>query len=168
MNYRFCPKCGGELVGFLDGEVNRLKCSTCSFVFYQNSKPCVTPVILQDGKILFARRANEPAKGKWDLPGGFLEAGEHPVDGLRREVKEEMDLDLVSAKFLGIFMDKYPVYDYDTLNIAYICEVKGEPKPNDDVSELGWFSFNNLPELFFLNARETIEVLKKYLKNHGF
>lgn len=157
MQYSFCPKCGGAL--------NNLKCTQCGFVFYQNSKPCVTGVIVDGDKVLLGSRAHDPVKGAWDLLGGFLETGEHPEDGLRREIKEETGLEVTEAKFLGMFIDKYPDYGYDTLNIAYLCEVTGEPKANDDVEELKWFSLNNLPELAFKNTIETIDALRHYLKN---
>lgn len=104
-------------------------------------------------------------KGVWDFLGGFLESGEHPEDGLRRELREETGLEIEKANLLGMFIDKYPDYDYDTLNIAYICQVTGIPKANDDVAELKWFPLNNLPELPFKNARETVTALRNYLKN---
>src|SRR3989344_1870332 len=164
MQYQFCPKCGGNLKEVFEGEYPRLRCSKCGFIFYQNSKPCVTPVIVDGDKVLLGRRAHDPAKGAWDLLGGFLEVGEHPEDGLRRELREETGLEVRKVELLGIFMDKYPDYNYDTLNIAYLCSVQGEMKANDDVAELKWFPLNNLPDLFFKNANETIEALKLYLK----
>jgi len=53
------------------------------------------------------RRVLEPFKGYWDLPGGFLEEGEHPLDGLKRELHEETALDIEPREFLGVWMDRY-------------------------------------------------------------
>jgi NAD+ diphosphatase len=168
MEYKFCPKCSGELEEVFDNGHLRLKCSKCAFIFYQNSKPCVSAVIFDKDKILLGKRADEPAKGDWDIVGGFLEPGEHPEDGLRREVKEETGLEITELKLLGMFMDKYPVYNYDTLNIAYLCKVEGTPKADDDVADLKWFRLNEIPQnLAFKNTKDTIDALKNYLKNHN-
>ena len=61
-------------------------------------------VLVEDGegRVLLARRAVEPDRGLWDCPGGFLEEGEHPLDGLRRELAEETGLVAGPARFVGI------------------------------------------------------------------
>ena len=56
------------------------------------------------------KRAIEPRLGYWDLPGGFLEEGEEPLDGLRREFREETGLDVEPVEWLGAFLDPYNRY----------------------------------------------------------
>ena len=75
MQYSFCLKCGQPLNTRLIDNVERLVCSSCEFVFYQNSKPCAGVLVLDQNKVLLVKRAVEPFKDYWDIPGGFLEAG---------------------------------------------------------------------------------------------
>ncbi|MFA5360002.1 MAG: NUDIX hydrolase [Patescibacteria group bacterium] len=170
MKYQYCPKCGGDLKEvFLNEEKHqRLKCQKCGFVFYQNSKPTSSALIVAGDKILLGRRKVNPAKGDWDIPGGFLELGEHPEDGLRREIMEELGVEIKIKSLLGFFMDVYGDGGDATLNICYIVEIiKGEPSAADDVEDIKWFNINELPEnLAFQNGKDMLEALRKeiYIK----
>jgi 8-oxo-dGTP pyrophosphatase MutT (NUDIX family) len=61
----------------------------------------VQGLLVRDGRVLIGRRKIEPRKGHWDLPGGFLEEGELPLDGLRREFLEETGLDVRPVEWIG-------------------------------------------------------------------
>jgi len=160
--YRFCPYCSGKVeTRYVESEgAKRTICSACRKVFYYNSAPCVGALIVDRDKILLVKRATPPYKGYWDIPGGFLEAGEHPKDGVIREVLEETGLRVRPLEILGIFMDKYGAESRDTLNIHYIVEIiGGEAQPGSDAGTLKWFSKNNLPEkIAFRNGREALRV----------
>ena len=154
-----CPRCGNQLTR---GE-GRVGCEACGFVHYAHS--AVTASALPedgDGRILLARRAVEPAKGKWDCVGGFVEEGEHPLDGLRREVREETGLGFAPRRFLGIWMGRYE--GRATLNLFWAGTLAaGEPRPHDDIAELRWFAVDDVPgadELAF--ERLIAEVLKAW------
>jgi 8-oxo-dGTP diphosphatase len=95
--------------------------------------------------VLLARRAIDPERGKWDLPGGFLESGEHPLDGLRRELHEETGLDVDPVRFLGVWMDVYGDSGGSTLNLYWLCRADGEPHAADDIDEVRWFAADELP-----------------------
>ena len=89
--WRFCPRCATELDRA--HVPARVECPACGFVGHANSSPCVGVVVEDEaGRVLLARRAIEPYRGMWDTPGGYLEEGEHPLDGLRRELLEETGL----------------------------------------------------------------------------
>lgn len=113
------------------------------------------------------RRAGEVYDGYWDLPGGFLDEGEHPLDAMRRELKEETGLDVEPLDFLGIWMDRYSEDGSGdaTLNLYWTARVAGgEEEAADDVSELRWFEPDALPprdELAFHIA----DVLSAWQKN---
>jgi ADP-ribose pyrophosphatase YjhB (NUDIX family) len=143
--WRFCARCGSE-VGHHEG---RVRCPACSFVHYANSEPTASALCVDErGRVLLARRANEPLKGYWDLPGGFLEEGEHPLDALRRELREETSLEVEPLDFVGVWMDRYPyeTHTTSTLNLYWTARVlSGSPEPADDVSELAWFAPGELP-----------------------
>lgn len=163
MKYNYCPKCGGGLQEVLEEKWSRLKCQKCGFIFYQNSKPTSSALILDGNKILLGRRKINPAKGDWDIPGGFLEWGEHPEAGLRREIREELGVEIKIKKMLRIFMDTYGDEGEATLNICYVAEIEhGKPIASDDVEELKWFDLNKLPKnMAFQNGKDMIEAFKK-------
>jgi ADP-ribose pyrophosphatase YjhB (NUDIX family) len=143
--WRYCPRCRGELE---PGE-GRVECPACGFVAYANSKPTASALCVNDeGQVLLVRRAIEPFKGDWDIPGGFLEEGEDPLDGIRRELLEETGLEVEPLEFFGVFMDRYggDSTALATLNLLWTARVVGgDPRPDDDVDELGWFGPDELP-----------------------
>ena len=99
-------------------------------------------VLDDDGRVLLARRKFEPEAGKWDVPGGFLEEDEEPLDGLRRELREEAGVEIEPLELAGIWADRYGGADdaTATLNLYWTARiVSGEPTPADDVAELRWF-----------------------------
>jgi ADP-ribose pyrophosphatase YjhB (NUDIX family) len=98
--------------------------------------------------VLLARRAYEPDAGLWDTPGGFLEEGEDPLAGLRRELLEETGLTVEIGDFVGMFTDRYGDGPGATavLNLVWEATIaSGEPRAADDVSELQWFARDALP-----------------------
>lgn len=146
IRYRYCPFCSTELQTRRipeDGPERRV-CSACGFIQWGNSKPTSAGIILDaGGRVLLGRRNIEPWNGWWDLPGGFLEAAEHPEDGLRREVREECGIEVTDLRLVGVFLDEYPDRvgegTHDLLNFYYECRAVGEPVGADDIGELRWF-----------------------------
>jgi 8-oxo-dGTP diphosphatase len=158
--YQCCPKCGGSLGHEeLEGR-DRLVCDRCRFIFYLNPRPTTCAVIVEGEQVMLVRRAVEPRRGFWDLPGGFLEQGEHPADGLKREVREETGLEIEILELLGFFLDQYPEPGETTLNCYFVARVcGGQPVPGSDVAEIRWFSRDALPpadQIAFRNNREAL------------
>ena len=127
-----------------------MRCDACEFVHYANSVPAVSALVVDaDRRILLARRAYEPDAELWDTPGGFLEEGEDPAIGLRRELLEETGLTIEIGDFVGMFSDRYGDGPGATAVLNLVWEVGiagGEPRAADDVSELRWFARDALPE----------------------
>jgi 8-oxo-dGTP diphosphatase len=165
MQFKFCPKCAGELKEILEHGQTQLQCSRCEFIFYQNSKPTISALIIQNGRLLLGKRGRNPYKGDWDIIGGFLENGEDPIDGLKREVKEEANLDVEVEKFLGFFAGgKYDGDDFFVLDIAYTAKVVGGiERAGDDIVELKWFSPDELPQNIAFRGPNMIQVWLKTL-----
>ena len=146
--------------------IGKVECPACGFVAYAHSDPTACALVLDaEGRILLARRAIEPHRGKWDLPGGFLDEGEHPLDALRRELNEEAGLEIEPLDFVGAFVDRYgdgpdaPL----TLNLYWTARiVRGEPQPADDVSELRWFARDELPGEHELAFRNVVLALRAW------
>jgi ADP-ribose pyrophosphatase YjhB (NUDIX family) len=139
--WRFCPRCGAAG----DPRDGRFACAECGHVVWANSVPGVEAVIERDGCILLARRANEPAKGLWDLPGGFAHEGEDPLVALAREVREETGLELDDVSLLGIWIE--PDYEgRSVFSVTYRASARpGDARPADDVAELRWVDPAELP-----------------------
>ncbi len=126
----------------------------------------VGAVIVSQGRVLLVRRATEPLKGEWSVPGGALELGETLHDGLRREVLEETGLAVephgVLEVFDSIFRDDQGSTQYHYVLIDYLCRVtSGEACAGSDVSDVRWVAEDEIAEL---GLRESIEtVLRKGL-----
>ena len=164
--WTFCPRCRNELAG--DG--TRLACPECGFVVYGSSKPTAGALCIDERRVLLARRAAAPYQGFWDIPGGFLEEGEHPIAGLRRELKEETGLEIEPERFLGIWMDRYggDSTAEATLNLYWTARVVGgEAAPADDVSELRWFERDELPDADELAFENVPLVLAAWRDEHA-
>jgi ADP-ribose pyrophosphatase YjhB (NUDIX family) len=159
--WKHCPRCGAE-VQRKGGEV---ECGECGFKAYASSKPTASAVCLDsEGRVLLSRRGVEPFKGKWDLPGGFLDEEEHPLDCLRRELCEEAGVEVEPLEFLGVWVDKYGGEGSaaTTLNLYWTARiVEGTPEPHDDVAEFRWFVPADVSDddLGFAHTREVLAAL---------
>lgn len=145
---RFCSACGTVL-----SSAPPVRCAACGTRHWLNPKPCANAVVLDSGRVLLARRAHDPWRGLWGAPGGFCEVGEHPTLTAEREVYEETGLQVRVTGYLGVWIDAYAdppaPDDAETINVAYYHAVPvGEGGPPDpaEVSELGWFSWDELPD----------------------
>lgn len=81
----------------------RLTCSDCGFIAYENPKIVTGSVVEVEGKVLLCRRAIEPRHGFWTIPAGYMELGETVEEGARREAREEACADLVLDGILAIY-----------------------------------------------------------------
>jgi ADP-ribose pyrophosphatase YjhB (NUDIX family) len=168
--WKFCPRCRTGL----RGDEQRVECPECGFVAYASSKATAGALVVDDeGRVLLARRAGEPFKGRWDIPGGFLDEGEHPLDGMRRELREETGLDVEPLEFLGAWMDRYggDSTAEATLNMYWTArKLGGEEQAADDVDALGWFERDALPaadELAFENVPLVLAAWQEHAQGAG-
>jgi ADP-ribose pyrophosphatase YjhB (NUDIX family) len=152
--WRYCPRCG-EAIEKRDGQA---VCGACGFRAYANSVPGVEAVIVdRDGRVLLGRRRFEPALGRWDFPGGFLDENEDPVEGLRREIREETGLEIETRAFVGIYLEPYD--GRTVLCLTWRAAPSGGvERAGDDLSELQWFERDELPiaELAFAHYERAL------------
>lgn len=142
------------------------RCPKCGYVDYQNPAPCVGFFIHESGRVLLSRRGVEPAVGEWDIPGGFVDAGESTEGAVRREAAEETTLVVEPVVCLGSLPDIYRSAgrEYPTLNFIYVARrVSGEPEPTDDVTELRWFDIDAIPALAFPHQVQAVRLLRRHL-----
>ena len=162
LSIKFCPYCGYKLVRkMLEGR-ERLYCSRCGKIYYENPTPVVA-VIARDneGKILLIKRKIEPCKGEWALPSGFMEIEESPIEAALRELTEETGLKGKSKKLIGVYPNNSEIHGY-LVTIIYEAEiVGGNLCAGDDAEEAGFFTVGQFPPLAFQSHREALgEVLK--------
>ena len=126
----------------------------------------VGAVIVGGDKALLVRRASEPLKHEWSVPGGVLELGEKVRVGVAREALEETGLTVEVGEVLDVFDSIFPDSDgrmqYHFVLIDFLCRpIAGEAKAGSDSSEVRWVKED---ELAALNLRESIaEVVRKGL-----
>jgi ADP-ribose pyrophosphatase YjhB (NUDIX family) len=166
-SWKHCPVCTTPV----KSEGGKVECPECGFLDYANPKPTASALVLDDeGRIMFSRRARDPAAGKFDLPGGFVEEGEHPLECLHRELREEAGISLRDTEFVGIFMDWYSVRErrVSTLNLYWSARIAdGTPAPADDVTELRFFAPDEVPrdELAFEHLPDVISAWRARNEN---
>ncbi len=103
----YCPKCGAP--GLSRPGVNKVVCPQCKFRLYLNTAAAVCALIQDDrGRLLVTVRANDPKKGFWDLPGGFVDPDESAEQAVIREVQEELGLRVCSSYYLCSQPNAYP------------------------------------------------------------
>jgi NAD+ diphosphatase len=127
--FRYCPKCGAMVLDLRGPKM--IRCKQCGFELYLNTAAAAGALITdEEGRLLITVRANEPVKGTWDLPGGFVDPGESAEQALAREVKEEIGLDIVSAEYFCSVPNfyEYKGVSYATVDLAYICNVQDASK----------------------------------------
>ena len=136
--FNYCPKCGNKDLTF--NGVKVLSCPACGLDYYINPAPAVAVVLeYPDRSIVLTRRKHEPRQGTFDLPGGFVEINESVEDAARREIFEELHVEVSSMNYIGSFPNEY-VYkgvSYYTCDMAFVCPIPEGTllHPSDDVSE---------------------------------
>ncbi len=152
--FRFCPADGTKLSD--PRPSGGVTCPLCGRSWYRNSMPAVGAAVVKDGKALVTIRAREPEKGRLDLPGGFLEVGEHPADGLVREVKEELgvEAEVVGDSVLQATHTYGKGGDW-VLAIGFRVRITGgEIQAADDVAGVRWVTLGEIDDLDFAWAHD--------------
>jgi len=163
-DYKYCPRCTARL----KKRDKAFECPECGMTIYMNSAPTAAILIVRHDQVLLARRADEPFKGQYDIVGGFLEYGEHPVAGVRREVQEETGLRVKVLDLLGVYMDTYGPRGKRTLNFYYVGSISsGRMRAKDDVAQLKWFPLDELPPLAFRSQAAAVRDLRKWVSEHA-
>ena len=167
--FQFCPRCGhGNLSAIAD---NALGCRSCDFVFYLNAAAAVAALILRnDTELLVVERNQDPHRGAWDLPGGFCAPGETAETGLQREIREELGLEITSARYFCSAPNQYHFQDtvYTTLDLAYICtaDLPETIRTNHEIASVIFVPFADIAvERFGLKSIQAIVTnFKLYCK----
>ncbi len=159
-SFRYCPRCRAELS--LQQVETRLRsvCPQCGFIHYQNPAPAVSVLIMKGDQVLLGKRANDPGKGKWATPSGYIEYEDDFLSTALREAKEETGLEVAVTAILNV-ASSFLSPRFHFFGVYLLAEaLGGELTPGDDMLEVAWFSpAEPLPELAF---EEDAEILEAY------
>jgi NAD+ diphosphatase len=132
--FRFCPACATPLalIGQEEdgGFKQRLRCPACGYTHWNNPTPVLAAIVELDGRVLLARNAAWQQR-MFGLITGFMEAGETPQEGIRREIAEETALQVRALTLVG-------VHDFQRMNqviVTYHAVAHGEVRLSPELVE---------------------------------
>ena len=140
---------------------NNEQCPHCGR--FANRGVSIDAVIISGNKVLLIQRGVEPNKGFWGTPGGYVNWDESLEETVRREVKEETDLDITNLTLVGVYSSpsRHPK---QVINVVYLIEVAdGKVKHGDDAMDAKWFDLDNLPTEMALDHKQNIEDAIKHM-----
>jgi NADH pyrophosphatase NudC (nudix superfamily) len=142
VSYRFCPACATPLQAITaaedGGDKTRLRCPACGWTHWNNPTPVLAAIVEcvdQGGRVLLARNAAWKHR-VFALITGFMEAGESPEDGIRREVAEETALETVSTTLVGV----HEFLRMNQLIVTYHVQARGEVRLSPELAEYRLFA----------------------------
>lgn len=124
---------------YLEGRLREV-CSHCGWIYYEQLKATAGLMVEREGEILLVKRSQEPWKGAWYLPAGYLESDESPEQGALRELKEETGMDAKILSLAGVYY-----YDDDPRGNGLLIVYKGFPistsfKLSDECEDCSYFT----------------------------
>jgi ADP-ribose pyrophosphatase YjhB (NUDIX family) len=158
----FCPRCGHPLERRLVYGAERPVCPSCGRIHFFDPKVAVGVVIKDAGRLLLIKRGNDPERGKWSVPAGFVDAGEDPARAAEREAFEETGLRVRVTGLLDVYARVRATEGADIL-IVYLAQVTagqqaagGQLRPGDDAEAAAYFDRDHLPELAFDSTEQIV------------
>lgn len=123
----------------------RRTCPACGHIHFNDPKVAAVVFVEHQQRVLLVQRAMNPERGKWALPGGYVDAGEDPAQAAIREVYEETGIEVTITGLVAVRSNGGPIV------ITYTAQAKnGAARPGDDAHAVRWFSAQEpLPELAF-------------------
>ena len=160
-HYAHCPVCGGDLQRREWEGMQRLVCSDCGFVFYQNPAPAAGVVVIEDDQVLWVQRRFDPRKGLWTMPAGFVEYDEHVESCAVREAREETGLDVELIRLLGAYMAMDDPRTRVVLLLYLARRAGGELVPGDDAIDARFFPLADPPPIAFRAHEEALADIRR-------
>lgn len=166
---QFCPRCGNQLYWKKD---EMTICTRCEHHVYENPRSTNAAILINEqDEILLVRRAVNPFKGLWDLPGGFVSIREDFEESMLREITEEIGITLErnDLRYFRTYHERY-VYqemNYFLITITYTAHIRSDItlRPADDISEARFVDPHmvDLAEIAFPSMRQTVQEYRDSL-----
>ena len=152
---RFCLSCGAGMQTSVVHGTRRPVCSSCRRIHYVDPKVAVGVAVFRDDSLLLVRRTMNPGRGRWALPGGYVDAGEDPRLAAAREAEEEAGVSVEVGEVVDVFAN--PPEDGGALFVLYAARwLHGEPQPGDDADAAQFFGRAALPPLAFASTAAAV------------
>jgi ADP-ribose pyrophosphatase YjhB (NUDIX family) len=149
---QYCPRCASAVTVDFPRSV---ACAACGYRAFYNPKPvaCAVPRDVE-GRIWLLRRAFAPGAGLWTFPGGFVDLGESVEDAARREVREEMEIDVELGSLIGVYSRE----DDRIVLVVFEATTSGTPRTTEEATEVRAFAPEALPwdELAFWSTQRAL------------
>lgn len=153
---KYCIRCGTPLERrFLFGQ-ERPVCPNCGWVFFADPKVAAGVLIEDNGSVLLVRRVNEPGRGLWSFPAGFVDAGEDPARAAERECLEETGLQVETVSLLRVISGREHDRGADIVIVYAAKIVGGSLQAGDDADLATFFPRDALPPLAFQATKITL------------
>lgn len=146
---KFCPRCGAEMIRENKFGGERPVCPQCGWIYFVDPKVAAAVLVEDDRRVLLVRRANEPFRGLWTLPAGFVNGGEDPAKAAARECLEETGLTVRVTRIADIIAGLEHERGADFIIVYHAEVVSGELVAADDADAADWFARDQLPPLAF-------------------
>jgi ADP-ribose pyrophosphatase YjhB (NUDIX family) len=153
---KFCPRCAAEVNREEKFGGVRPVCSQCGWIYFVDPKVAAAVLVEVDGRVLLVRRANEPFRGLWTLPAGFINGGEDPAEAATRECLEETGLTVRITRVLDVIAGQEHERGADFIIVYHAEVVSGELSAADDADAAEWFARNDLPPLAFKATQKVL------------
>jgi ADP-ribose pyrophosphatase YjhB (NUDIX family) len=135
--------------------IARRTCTRCLSVHYAEPKVAVGVAAFRDDRLLLVRRVMEPGRGRWTVPGGFLNIGEDPRAAAAREVAEEADVVVEVGDVLDVFAN--PPEEGGTVFVLFAGRwLSGDPTAGDETDGADFFGRDELPPLAFSSTAAAV------------
>jgi len=135
--------------------IARRVCTECRQIHYADPKVAVGVAVFRDDRLLLVRRVMEPGRGRWTVPGGYVDIGEDPRAAAAREVAEEASVVVKVGDVMDVFAN--PPEEGSTLFVLYQGTwVSGEPAAGDDADGAAFFARDELPPLAFTSTAAAV------------
>lgn len=148
----------------VDLEQKRRKtCKTCGFVDYENPKVVAGSLVIKNNQFLLCKRAIEPSYGKWTFPSGYLDKGETPEIGAKREAYEEVNIKIKLERLFGVVTVKKK----NLIQFIFIAkQVSQSFKPGIETLDAKYYDFSDIPwkDLAFPSVKWALINYKKQKK----
>ena len=162
--FKYCPSCGSRDIVF-DG-IKEFTCGDCSFTYFQNVAAAAGIILECEEKVVLLRRNQEPGKGLLDLPGGFTDPQETAEEGARREIREELKIDVGALHYLGSHPNTYEFKDvrYHSCDLLFYTKIDTFPTEFDatEIEELVFMDLMEIPddEIAFESMKMGLKLLR--------
>ena len=153
---KFCPRCGTAVALQERFGKTHPVCPQCEWIHFDDPKVAAAVLVEQDGRILLVRRNNEPYRGLWTLPAGFVDAGEDPARAAERECLEETGLSVRVKRVLDVIAGQEHEHGADFVIVYQADVLGGTLTPDDDADAVEWFEPSDLPPLAFSATRKAL------------